>query len=766
MNNHHRKTAPIHPMQLTTGRVKCEECPAEVAETEDKNICKCAGCGIGTEDFIQGSLIELYVKHPDYPVVLIENVYCPSIEHSAAFQKAASQAIAEGDFVSFEPNASKDYYLGRDENDSIRIYHIFDLSKYYELCPKGCCIQRRKDDPIFKEGCTQCDLRTASDIMYGRADSLDKYKKVTYSGIETPAYAYYCNRNDCPLVELAFPIKIDGLCVAVLLIGQIDPKSTDDLETLMEEHKTEAETITRDADEFSKRMQERAHLRKSDYFYRLLSKQYDHLSEHLREANSIGVAIEKIYQDIMETFDCRELTVLYTNSEERAGFSLISFPKEEAGKYSFTTKELLAAVRDDGEDKLHKLFMTGGDETVNFYRQPSPAGGSRDTLDCFILTVVRWKRKETKGIENFFDALNARLFSLLMTKLAQEKKQEADDQKTNQAILIESFSHDLNQKLEIVGNHTRLLDIKKESWGISPDNKVFSDIKDYVKDIHSLEMQLRHFTREVSENNSGLPVAKNEQVFKPYGQFLFNLAEYYDSLDSVRRLLIPTMSNVTLFASRYPFMRADPVLIERCVNNLLSNAFKYSYRYTNIYLDCYRKGKDYCIEVTSFSSPIRPDVKDSMFDFGVSQSVLRHYRQQKGKGIGLATVQRICELHSGTVECFSDERISDYNVPVLYRLMQELSDARRADTLDKKLADLKIEHNTYDSILTEYSRLLNQRVREEKNHVAYMFGVKKQISEICYPSPNYTEKLTAPFLRMALRTPTVRVVFRITIPQE
>ena len=281
-----------------------------------------------------------------------------------------------------------------------------------------------------------------------------------------------------------------------------------------------------------------------------------------------------------------------------------------------------------------------------------------------------------------------------------------------------------------------------------------------------MEMQLRHFTREVSENNSGLPVAKNEQVFKPYGQFLFNLAEYYDSLDSVRRLLIPTMSNVTLFASRYPFMRADPVLIERCVNNLLSNAFKYSYRYTNIYLDCYKEGRDYCIEVTSFSSPIRNDVRDRMFDFGVSQSVLRHYRQQKGKGIGLATVQRICELHGGTVECFSDERISDYNVPVLYRLMQELSDARRADAVDKKLAELKIEHKTYESILTEYRRLLRLRVSGEKNHVAYMFGVKKQISEICYPSPGYTEKLTAPFLRMALRTPTVRVVFRITIPQE
>ena len=108
MNNNHRKTAPIHPMQLTTERMKCEECPAEIAETENKNICKCAGCGVGTEDFIRGALIELYSKHPDFPVVLIENVQCPSIEHTADFKEAASRAVAEGGFVSFEPSSASE----------------------------------------------------------------------------------------------------------------------------------------------------------------------------------------------------------------------------------------------------------------------------------------------------------------------------------------------------------------------------------------------------------------------------------------------------------------------------------------------------------------------------------------------------------------------------------------------------------------------------------------------------------------------------------
>lgn len=764
-----RKTAPIHPEQLTTERLLCAQCEKGGANGGDKNICKCSFCGIGTDDFVRGALLETYIKHPDYPIVLIENVHCPGIEDSKTYE-SASRALQERQdsvrFVPYEDGNFKDYYLEKKDDGTVKIYHVYDLSPHYERSCNGNYSKEKQSDGELKKERIQSELGIAADIMSGKARK---------GNINTSAYAYTCTGSDRSLIELAVPIEIDGLCVAVMIICQLDPnqmggfgKGEDGMCELNRDEIGLDESVKdmmRSVDDFSKRMKERVKLRKSDYFYRLLTRLYNILSKNESSVENVNEIIDQIYQEIDDVFDYRELMVFYSDTEQDSGFSTVQFPRGSKKNDSFDSKALLDAVYEDNDQALRNLFGVSTDKNVGFYRQHSRTAKDNESLTCFILTYVRWQREENTSVNNFFDSLNARLFSLLMTKLALEKQREANTQKRSQEILIQTFSHDLNQKLEIVENHTRLLEIKKGSWGLRSDSRALDDVRNYVKDIQNLEMQLRHFTMEVRENHSGFPERKAARDFFPYGVFLFNLQEYYNSLDIVRKLYMPTAGGVAINVANYPLMRADPVLIERCVNNLLTNAFKYSYRYSNIYLDCYKKDDNYIIEVTNFTSPIREDIIDRMFEPGISQSILRNYRQEKGKGYGLAIVKQICDLHDGDVDCDSDEIISSYNVPVLARLMNELSAAEEAGTLPKKLEKYKVALDQYKEIKAEYKRLEAQSSDRGKNYVASLFGRRNSISEICNPSAKYSEYLTAPYLRMALRTPTVRVRFIITLPQ-
>ena len=752
------KQAPNHPEQLTTERVICEQCKKGGANGGDKNTCKCYFCGIGTDNFICGSLLETWVRHLDYHIVLIENVHCPGVENLESFKKLRDDLKQTEDRIDFVPlydEKLSDYYI-RKIKGRPKIYHMFDLRMDIDLYN----LQGRGEDETFHRSCIQHDLSVAANILDGTADTLQEYRKIyaAEKGLNTPVYQYTntSNGKDCPLIDLAFPILIDGQSVAVMIVGQIVPIQTDDGSYSIDDRILK--DIAKCVDEFTAHMQERANMRKSDYLYRFLTKLYKNLDDSDHSIDLIPQIIKDVYHDIDQAFDYNELTVFYTDTDQEAGYSFIHFPESDTKAISFQKEDLISAVYAKDDDKqLRKLFGINGDANVGLYRQCSQASDDAESSpECFILTSIKWKRKESKSISNFFDLLNARLFSLLMTKLAIEQKMSQDE-------LIQTFSHDINQKLEIVETHTRLMNEKKEKWDLEYGSRVTEDIRNYFKDIRNLEMQLRHFTKEVQENKHGFPMTIDVQSFFPYGAFLFNLQEYYNSMDIVRRLYMITPSSVAIHKT-YPLMRADPVLIERCANNLLNNASKYSYRYTNFYLDCYKTGDNYIIEVINFSSPIKADIKYRMFERGVSSSIIRNYKQKKGKGYGLAIVKQICDLHHGRVEYLPEEYISAYNIPVLRRLITTIREAESEKKLEE-LTKYRIDISQYQELEKEYERLANQPLEGRNNRVAFSCGIPNVLQEVCNSSAQYIEVLTAHYLRMALRMPTVRIKFRITLPQ-
>lgn len=95
----------------------------------------------------------------------------------------------------------------------------------------------------------------------------------------------------------------------------------------------------------------------------------------------------------------------------------------------------------------------------------------------------------------------------------------------------------------------------------------------------------------------------------------------------------------------------DPNYLELIVNNLLSNAFKYTSEGESITVTLKEENKTLLLQVKDTGSGIPIDKQDKIFE--------RFYQannEHLGSGIGLSLVQRLVDLHHGRIELESAER--------------------------------------------------------------------------------------------------------------
>jgi signal transduction histidine kinase len=98
---------------------------------------------------------------------------------------------------------------------------------------------------------------------------------------------------------------------------------------------------------------------------------------------------------------------------------------------------------------------------------------------------------------------------------------------------------------------------------------------------------------------------------------------------------------------------ADPVRLEQIVVNLLDNAVKYTPAGGAIHVRVSREGAHAALRVRDTGVGIAPDVLPRIFDLFV-QGESGTIQGRGGLGIGLAVVQRLADLHGGTIEADSD----------------------------------------------------------------------------------------------------------------
>ena len=100
------------------------------------------------------------------------------------------------------------------------------------------------------------------------------------------------------------------------------------------------------------------------------------------------------------------------------------------------------------------------------------------------------------------------------------------------------------------------------------------------------------------------------------------------------------------------WLYADAARLEQVVVNLLTNAAKYTDDGGRIELRVQREGDTAVLRVSDSGIGIAPDLLPHIFDL-FTQAERSLDRSQGGLGVGLCLVQRLVELHGGTVEAHS-----------------------------------------------------------------------------------------------------------------
>jgi signal transduction histidine kinase/ActR/RegA family two-component response regulator len=100
-------------------------------------------------------------------------------------------------------------------------------------------------------------------------------------------------------------------------------------------------------------------------------------------------------------------------------------------------------------------------------------------------------------------------------------------------------------------------------------------------------------------------------------------------------------------------LNADPTRVEQIVTNLIDNAIKYTPAGGKISIDLHTIGHDAQLTISDSGIGIPPELLPHIFDVFV-QGDNSLARAKGGLGIGLSLVQKLVELHGGTIEAESD----------------------------------------------------------------------------------------------------------------
>ena len=126
-----------------------------------------------------------------------------------------------------------------------------------------------------------------------------------------------------------------------------------------------------------------------------------------------------------------------------------------------------------------------------------------------------------------------------------------------------------------------------------------------------------------------------------------------DAVATVRSLIDQRKHGLTVSLSpQVIWLHADAARLEQVLVNLLTNAAKYTDEGGHVWLTVQQEGEEVVLRVRDTGVGIAPEILPRIFDL-FTQAERSLDRSQGGLGIGLALVQRLVEMHGGSVTASS-----------------------------------------------------------------------------------------------------------------
>ena len=192
----------------------------------------------------------------------------------------------------------------------------------------------------------------------------------------------------------------------------------------------------------------------------------------------------------------------------------------------------------------------------------------------------------------------------------------------------------------------------------------------------------------------------------------------------------------------------DPNYAELVVYNLLTNAVKYAYDNTKIYVHCEKipENNQYVLSVTNFTFSISRKDASKIFEIGYRAEEARN-NYPEGSGIGLWIVSKSMEQMGGKVVLCEPKLISNYNIPLLHAYINH---SHYYDTL--------ISNEVQKKIKDEHDRLA-------KTYCFCDFGYPQDALSWIVSDYNWSHPAKSKFL-MELNEPTYVIKFEVYFDEE
>ncbi len=254
--------------------------------------------------------------------------------------------------------------------------------------------------------------------------------------------------------------------------------------------------------------------------------------------------------------------------------------------------------------------------------------------------ALRSGRAQQKSFELRFENLE------LVEDLSAQKR-EAEQANLAKSRFLAAASHDLRQPLHALGFY--LESLKLESLKSERGSDRQRELVAKIDSANDALVELFQSLLDISRLDAGVVEAACQD---------FALGDLLDRLEDRFRPLADDKGIALRISHHDEITRSDPVLLERILDNLISNAVRYTGA-GEVRVNAFARGDELIIEVRDTGPGIPEFEHESVFD---EFHQLGNPGPERGLGLGLAIVKRLCRLMNcrldlesalGTGSCFS-----------------------------------------------------------------------------------------------------------------
>ena len=257
--------------------------------------------------------------------------------------------------------------------------------------------------------------------------------------------------------------------------------------------------------------------------------------------------------------------------------------------------------------------------------------GSRITLVINVVPLLDNQGQVTGAITCFYDITER---SRLERQTLEQAEALADlDRRKDEFLAM--LSHELRNPLAPITNALHLLRLQKNEGALQMQARTV--IERQVGQLNRLVDELL----EISRITTGRVQLRQEQIA------IGGIVER--AVESTQPLVTQRRHSLSVSLPPEPiWLHADAARLEQVMVNLLTNAAKYTDEGGSIAISVQLEGDRAVLRVTDNGMGIAPDLLPHIFEL-FTQAERSLDRSQGGLGIGLCLVQRMVELHGGTV---------------------------------------------------------------------------------------------------------------------